>query len=219
MKPTDRLGIDQFLTDFPGMSLKACQDDKLLLRGTFKFCGTPLAGAEICDSYELELEVPRCFPKESPSVKELEGKIPRDGTYHINPDNSLCLGSPLSILIRVAQEPTLSGFAAKCIVPFLYAVSKRLSDGGTLAFGELRHGKTGIADDYIEIFGLADSDDVAKALKTLATKRRVANKRPCPCQCGNRLGRCRYHHKLNSFRRFAPRSWFALQEQSLTSGR
>lgn len=217
MRPADCQGIEQFLNDYPGMALRPCRDDGIVIVGTFQFCGTPPGGPKICDSYELKLEVPKSFPKQFPTVKELQGKIPRDGTFHINPDDTLCLGSPLSILIRVAQAPTLSGFAGKCIVPFLYAVSKRLSDGSDFVFSELRHGNKGIFDDYTEVLGLRDPDDVTKALKALATRRRVANKQPCPCKCGKRLGGCRYHHKLNPFRKLASRSWFALQEQSLTN--
>ncbi|WP_460597696.1 ubiquitin-conjugating enzyme family protein [Geomonas sp. Red276] len=217
MRPADRQGVQRFLDDYPGMTLRPCRDKGVILRGTFTFCGTPPAATQICDAYELELEVPSSFPKEIPTVKETGGRIPRDGTFHINPDDTLCLGSPLSILIRVAQEPTLTGFASKCIVPFLYAVSKRLADGGGFAFSELRHGKRGILDDYVEVLDLSGPDDVVAALKLLAMRRRVANKQPCPCNCGKRLGRCRYHFKLNRFRGMAPRSWFAFEENSLTS--
>ena len=97
-----RLTAEQFLSEYPRMVLKPCRDQGLILHGTFDFCGTPPSGVEICDSYELELEVPISFPRGIPKVKEVAGKIPRDGTFHVNHDETLCLGSPLGILKRMA---------------------------------------------------------------------------------------------------------------------
>ena len=36
----------------------------------------------------------------------------------------------------------------------------------------------------------------------------VANKKPCPCGCGVRLGRCNKRFILNRYRNLAPRRWF-----------
>jgi hypothetical protein len=44
-----------------------------------------------------------------------------DGKHRINPDETLCLGSPLRLMMLVHAEPTLSGFASNCIVPYLYS--------------------------------------------------------------------------------------------------
>jgi len=116
---------------------------------------------------------------------------------------------------RIRQEPTLSGFASRCVVPFLYAVSKRLLDGEDFVFSELAHGKEGILEDYLDLLALVNLDQVSYAIELLGTKRRVANKKNCPCGCGKRLGECGYHRKLNVFRNLAPRSWFLLHLQSL----
>lgn len=218
MPSIDRHGLQQFLRDYPGMALRPCRHDGLILRGTFSFCASPQNGAEICGSYELELQVPPSFPKGIPKVKEVGGKIPRDPRFHVNNDDTLCLGSPLKILKKIAREPTLSGVAATCIVPFLYAVSNKLLHGGEFVFSELAHGEKGVIDDYLEMLELPDPDKVRYALKLLAMKRRVANKLPCPCNCGKRLGNCRYHFKVNDFRKLASRSWFSFHYRSPGTG-
>ena len=215
MKVQDRHDIANFLIDYPGMVTRPCRDNRILLRGTFTFCATPVAGSEICGAYELEIEVPASFPRGVPKVKELCQKIPRDGKHHVNHDDTLCLGSPLRLLKKIAECPTLPGFAEKCLVPFLYAVSKKLQGGGEFAFSELDHGEKGVVDDYMELFRLRSREEVLRALELAGMKRRIANKQPCPCQCGKRLGRCDFHHKLNQFQGLVPRSWFKVHRKNL----
>lgn len=147
--------------------------------------------------------MPGDFPSGVPKVKELAGKIPRDGKHHVNPDDTLCLGSPLRLRMLIRDEPTLSGFASNCMVPYLYWISTK-----RFAVGELAHGDAGIMADYMTLFGLSDPRQIIPALELLGMKKRIANKRPCPCNCGVRLGRCNIRFALNRFRSVAPRSWF-----------
>lgn len=165
--------------------------------------------------------VPTQFPKELPIVHELGGRIPRQGRYHINPDDfSLCLGSRLRLLITLAHEPTLIGFAKNCLIPYLYAVSHKLAQGGEFAFGELPHGSTGELADYGDLLGLHTTNQVMKAIRYLGMKKRRANKLPCACGCGQRLGACAFNERIRKLRRVAERAWFRqlLSELSRTYG-
>lgn len=200
--------LSQFLDDYPGMSTAPCSDAGTCLRGKFRFKASVSDSDEIEDTYKLEIFVPDKFPKALPKVKETGEKIPRDGNFHVNSDGSLCLGSPLRLLKKVHSAPSLTGFADKCLVPYLYAVSYKLMHGGDFVFGELAHGDQGIVDDYSIMLGLQERNQITQAIQLLGAKKRIANKRPCPCGCGKRLGACRFHHKLNEFRKMAPVSWF-----------
>lgn len=215
MKTRDPFEIERFLKGYPGMVTKPCRDNSMVFRGKFSFCATPAAGPEICDSYELEIKVSESFPREIPTVREVGHRIPRDGKHHVNPDDSLCLGAPLRLRNKIAESPSLSGFAEKCLVPFLYAMSRKLQGGGEFAFSELAHGEEGVVDDYMDLFGLGSKEEVIRALELAGMKRRIANKQPCPCQCGKRLGVCDFHHKLNQIRGLAPRSWFKMHLKNL----
>lgn len=201
-------GLSQFLDDYPGMSTAPCSDACVCLRGKFRFKANVSGSDEIEDSYKLEIIVPDKFPPALPKVKETGGKIPRDGNFHVNPDGSLCLGSPLRLLKKVYSTPSVNGFADKCLVPYLYAISYKLKNGGDFVFGELAHGDQGIVDDYSNILGLKERSQITQAIQLLGVKKRIANKKPCPCGCGKRLGACSFHHKLNEFRKMAPVSWF-----------
>lgn len=200
--------LSQFLSDYPGMSTASCSDAGVCLRGKFRFKADVSGGDEIDDSYKLEIVVPDKFPQALPKVKETGGKIPRDGNFHVNPDGTLCLGSPLRLLRKVHSTPNLTGFADKCLVPYLYAVSYKLMHGGNFVFGELAHGDQGIVDDYSVMLGLKERHQITQAIQLLGIKKRIANKKPCPCGCGKRLGVCPFRHKLNEFRKMAPVSWF-----------
>jgi hypothetical protein len=79
---------------------------------------------------------------------------------------------------------------------------------GIFPFGELDHGKQGVIADYLNLFGLSTEEQIEQALSLLGVKKRLANKKPCPCGCGKRLGTCRFHHRINDFRKVAARSWF-----------
>ncbi len=200
--------LSQFLSDYPGMSITLCSDAGVYLRGKFRFKANVSGGDELEDSYKLEIVVPDKFPQALPRVKETGGKIPRDGNFHVNPDGTLCLGSPLRLLRKVHSSPSLTGFAEKCLVPYLYAVSCKLRHGGDFVFGELAHGDQGIVDDYSVMLGLKERHQITRAIHLLGMKKRIANKKPCPCGCGKRHGTCPFHHKLNEFRKMAPVSWF-----------
>ena len=200
------------------MQLKPLKGLDLLVAGNFCFHGTFKGEQDIIDSYRIEIKIPNKFPKALPIVRETGSKIPNDGNHHLNSDGTLCLGSPLRLLQQLQSNPTILGFAEKCLVPFLYAMSNKLQNGKGFIFDELAHGKQGIADDYSAIFGIDNRDQAVHTLKLLGMKKRIANKKLCPCGCGNRLGVCKFRFKLKSYRKMAPRSWFAGHSREIETG-
>lgn len=192
----------------------------LLIRGQFAFVAEHAAAGVITDAFDLRIEVPTAFPAAIPRVTEIGGRIPRDGQHHINPgDDTLCLGSPIGLLLKIARKPSLLGFAELCLVPYLYAVSHKLSHGGPFIFGELAHGGPGVLADYLGIFGLKKPEQIFEALTFLGMKKRRANKRPCPCGCRLRLGRCPFNIRLAAIRRLASRPWFRAESATLSLSR
>ena len=211
MGSNDIPGLTDFLRDYPQMVIRPAAAG-LLLRGQFAFTASAALYKPITDSYSLKIEVPREFPRALPKVTELANKIPRNGFFHVNGnDDSLCLGSPLRLLLSVSKHPTLVGFAESCLVPYLYAISHKLQFGGPFIFNELAHGNPGILADYADLFGLKTQTQAASAIRMLGMRKRLANKLPCPCGCGKRLGRCRLHHQLNGLRKLTSRAWFCSQ--------
>lgn len=197
-------GVRKFLKSQPRMVLLPAKSCSLNLEGFYEFAAIDEHGNETCDSYKLRIEIPENFPREIPTVFEVGQKIPRTPENHVNPDGSLCLGSPLRLKILTNSDKTLLGFASNCIFPFLYAHSI-----GRFLFGELSHGLAGLIEDYKEMLDLQTERQVIQFFTLASLRRRIANKRKCPCGCGRRLGVCEFRHKINFFRSIAPRSWFA----------
>ncbi len=201
-------GVEEFLSDYPGMAIKPATLSKLVLKGVFSFTATTKNKIIVTDSYRLDIKVPFNFPHDLPDVSEIDNKIPQEPEYHVNPDGTLCLGSPLRQLWLIAKKPTMTGFAENCIVPYLYSISYKLKHGGELPWGDLDHGLPGERSDYIDLLGVKTIAQVIYVLKLLGMKKRRANKKMCPCGCGKRVGVCRYNYKLKEFRGLAGRPWF-----------
>ncbi len=120
--------------------------------------------------------MPAAFPRDLPRVTETGRRIPREGEHHVNPtDDTLCLGSPLSLLLKLSTDPTLNGFAETCLVPYLHAVSYKLRHGGPFPFGELAHGTPGVLTDYRSLLCLKDDEQAREAVRLLGMKKRRAN--------------------------------------------
>jgi hypothetical protein len=199
------------------MSLAPSRTAKTVLSGQFSFRRTYQGTNEISEVYEIRVQVDVGFPKVPPIIEEIGRKIKRTAEYHVNPDGSLCLGSPIRLRAILANEPTLCAFVEKCLVPYLYAMTYKMRHGGKLIFGELAHGDSGEIEDYETLFQVRGKGAVLNALKALSLKKRIANKRQCPCNCGQRLGKCRTHKVLNPFRKIYPRCSYAAIYRRLNS--
>lgn len=173
-------------------------------------------GVEVADVYELDLKVPEKFPKELPVATEVGGRVPRSPDNHVNPDGSLCLGSPLHLLVELSEDATLVGYFKHCLVPYLYALTRHLDGSEPWIFGELEHGDDGLYEDYAKLLGIKSPEQVRKTLKILSLQKRRANRKPCPCGCGRPVGGCRFNRRLAKLRRMAHRSWFREQLESLS---
>lgn len=200
--------IEEFLEEYPLMSIKPSVDDSIILEGKFWFLVTTDKQETVEDAYQLRVIIPFLFPKVLPSVWELGKRIPRDGNHHVNPDGTLCLGSPLRLLSIIHNDPTVKGFAINCLEPFLFAVTMKLRGREQFEFGELAHGNEGIMEDYADLLRLDNQTKVLAAIHLLGIKKRIANKKICPCGCKRRLGACHFHNRLNKFRNMASPSWF-----------
>jgi len=189
------------------MGIRPDGSEHTVLAGDFEIDAVVPGGARVQDSFRLKIHIPPRYPEEVPRVFETGGRIPRGGRDHVNDDGSLCLGSPLRLMMHLGEDPSLVAFARHCIIPFLYAFSHRQQKGGELVFGELAHAIPGLLDDYGGILKLKEPKKIAQALKRVLEKKRIANKRPCPCGCKRRLGKCDLHNRINLLRKLVPKSW------------
>ena len=207
MRHWGALGLENFLAAHPRIRIIEINNDQLVLAGEYHLKAR-LAGSQLVDrTYKLRLICPRDYPKKLPKVIDEEKYFSRNQEYHTYSDGSFCLGSELKIKLLLQGNHSLTVFFEEIIDRFLYSVTHRI-EFGVFPYGELAHGEQGLIDDYGEMFGLNGKLAVVRALHALGKRKREANKFPCPCCCGLRLGCCDYRFVLNKFRNIDRRRWF-----------
>lgn len=207
----DRWGLQAVLGRYPGLRLRPSTSDVIIIAGTLAFAANGPGGERISDEYDVRLTVPRRFPAGIPSVWETAGRIPRG--YHKLDDGSLCLGAPTTLQLQIYRHASVLGFVERCLIPYLYSHSY-FEQHRTMPFGELDHGAKGLRQDLAVLFGTRDHQAVHAFVHLAGMKRRLANKQPCPCASGLRVGRC-HHRSINHLREQLGRPWFRQLHYSL----
>lgn len=168
----------------------------LRVEGALRFCANGKATEVIEDGYDIRIEAPADFPARMALAWETGGRIPED--YHKLTNGALCLGSRIGLRLQMGGAPSLLRFVERCVIPYLYGYSYSVKHGAP-PFGELAHGELGSLQDLAGLLGVEDLALAARYSTLAATKRRCANKKPCPCGSGRRLGRC-HNRRVNALR-------------------
>jgi hypothetical protein len=198
------------------MSVDPATGGPTVLRGTFAFEAT-WDGVDVKDAYELRIEL-ASYPQTLPRVFETGGRIDRKADEHVFAESGrLCLGSELRLRQKIGLRLDLLRFADECIVPFLYAATRRKAEG-RFVLGELSHGHAGLYEDYQDLFGVSGEEAVLSTLRILATTPSSAARHPCPCGCGKRLGQCKFRDRIADIRRLAPRKVFENMNRAFRVG-
>jgi len=209
-------GIDSLLTTHPGLRLAPSRDESIRVTGRIRFTAFINGFETIEDNYELEISIPPAFPEEVPLVLETGGRIPQD--WHRNPGKSLCLGSPTTVRLMTIRAKTMDNFVKVLVVPYLYKRSY-FERHQTVPMGELDHGMKGVLKEFVDLFGTSEDQAAMSMVFLTSLRRRVANKRPCPCGVGKPLGRCKHRWKINELRKELGRGWFKNQFRQIEEWR
>jgi hypothetical protein len=196
--------LAELLAKFPHLAVRPdrkdkdfTDDDELRVVGSLALDDVELRGfPRLSGAYRIKIVVPRAFPTSLPRAYAVQGSVPK--SYHTYSDGSLCLGAPLHIRSIVNRTPTLLGFVSGCVVPYLYR-HKHIQALGRAPWDELDHGAPGLLQYYERVLGTSDPRACVEFLRLGGLRKRVANKRPCPCASGVRLGMC-HHLRLNRLR-------------------
>jgi hypothetical protein len=198
-------GVEELLQEYPELRLQPTKRDETIIAGSLEFSAQTRDQKLISDRYEISISVPPDYPRAIPLVRETVMRIPRD--FHKLDSGHLCLGSPTRLRLILAETPSLLSFVERCVIPYLYGYAI-VETGGVLPFGELSHGARGLRDNLASMLGIDDDLVLLGFVRLLAMKKRKANKLPCPCGTGMRLGRC-HKRKLNRLREKLGRGWFS----------
>ena len=209
LKPSQ---LDRFLDRYPDFARRSTREGGVRFLGHFERIVTADGLPDIDFAYRLEIHVSDGFPDVVPRVFEASGRIPKD--YHRLNDGAFCLGSRLRLAIGLHRQPDLVVFFEDFVIPYLYRYA-HLEKFGKEPWPDLPHNAAGLLVDNARILRASSPEMCIGFLELLSVRKRVANKRPCPCGAGVRLGRCRHHHMLNALRPVKPRWWFKVEAKDL----
>lgn len=199
----EQLQVETVLDRYAGLRITPTRADELRLVGPLAFQVKGPDGETIEDEYDVEIRVSPRFPVGVPLVRETGGRI--DEAYHKLDDGALCLGAPTELRLILQRSPTLVTFVERILIPYLYGHSYCLKHG-KMPYGELGHGHAGIRDFFAATFGACGATRPEEFLRLAGLQKRRANKQPCPCDSGFRLGRC-HNRRVNNFRTQMGRLW------------
>ena len=173
---------------FIGLELINAEDESFMVSGNLSFSHSH-DGKTIEDDYDVEIVIPNDYPQNPPAVKETSNKIPRNKDNHVNPeDGTLCLGAPLAVKRKFAQQRNLLWFVIEQVISFLFLYSYK-RDYGSSPFGELSHGARGLLEYYKELFSVHDNLQVLGLLKILADNN-YRGHALCPCGSTKKVRFC-----------------------------
>jgi hypothetical protein len=207
-----RSEVGVLLARYDGLRLLPSSGMTTRIAGTLTFRAEGRKSPPIEDSYDVRIEVPHEFPDRMALAWETGGTIL--ATYHKLDNGALCLGSRIRLRLQTAGSPSVLRFVERCVIPYLYGYSHFLKTG-KMPFGELDHGELGSLQDLASLLGMEMGPAIPYCV--LATvKRRRANKQPCPCGSGRRLGRC-HNQKVNMLRDRVGRLVLVKEMQTIAS--
>lgn len=209
--------LTNFLERNPQMSLAPSHNNEYVVKGLLSLDIKSVTNGDIKDEFLIKIVIPKRFPKDTPTIYEMEGRFPKNADFHTFLDGSLCLGSPLSLKKRLMDNPSLDGYIDSCVVPYFYAMALKLQGKETFIFGELPHGQVGIIEDYLEIFGLKYIEQLIQLLGILSLKPNKGNKMKCPCGCNRIVTKCGLHKKIVEYRGVLTRREYDKEREDLVT--
>lgn len=197
-----RWQLNELLRRYPELRIVP-DDHALVLRGRLPFRVVGPNDVYLEDAYRVELSFLPDFPNDIPAARETDGRIPKD--YHKLVGNLLCVAVPTEIRIKLKFSPTLRVYVEDFLIPYLYGYSY-YEKFGDVPYGQLDH-EQGIRQYLAELFRSPRIERAQEFVRCAAMKKRRANKLPCPCGSGRRMGRC-HNGIVNSLRNRLGRKWF-----------
>lgn len=154
--------------------------DNAVISGVISFTCN-VKNAIIRDWFLIKINVPNTFPDALPCVEEIDNRIPRISSCHVNPDGTLCLGIPLEIYNEIQKNNNpLFFYVDTYIVDFLAQYSF-YEKKHFWPYGEYEHGGFGILNYYLQEFKVQSWELVYILLKILALNIDFKGNEKCPC--------------------------------------
>lgn len=140
-------------------------------------------------SYQIEIRVPKTYPKDLPLLVETGGNIERNIDWHISKEGVCCVGTEARQYRDMADGLSLIKWIELFVIPYLanHAYKK---DKQYYVDGELAHGEPGLFQDYASCFGLKEPCEVIQRLQYILKYDKLSLNSSCFCESGKKYKRC-----------------------------
>jgi hypothetical protein len=169
----------------------------IMILGSFEFQAV-YGQRQINDIFQLKIVFPHDYPDNVPATYETAHRI---RNFHINPDMTLCLGSPLELHAIYFENPCLETYINKILIPY-FVRYVHFEKTGHVLYGELEHGRKGLLRYIRDLTGTRD-DVLAKYLLELYLMGTADTSFECPC--GSRLVFSDCHKKRLQSLQYVPK--------------
>ena len=207
-----RSEIAELLARYPGLRLVPSGSMALRVEGTLRFCANGKKTEVIEDGYDVRIEAPEKFPERMALAWETGGRIPPD--YHKLTNGALCLGSRVRLAAADGRVAVASALRRALRDP----VPLRLFVFGEARRAALRRTWRTASSARSRTWPVCSASRTWLLPSAIAcwprTKRRRANKQPCPCGSGRRLGRC-HNRRVNALRKRVGRAVLASEMRTI----
>lgn len=159
------------------------ENDVVLIRGALHL-------PELNDFYSIEIEILPDYPKSVPLVREIGGRIPRNGERHIWTSGDCCLFVEEENFRYYPEGTTIKDFIQK-VVTGHFINQKHFELTGKWLNGDRSHGLKGKLEFYKEELGTKNLRIIFSFIQNLA-KDTIRDYQICFCGSMKKLGNCHF---------------------------
>ena len=195
-RPYEYASFQQEVRDaFPTLYV-IVQNGTVFIRGSLILEGS---AGKIIDQYQIEIEIPADYPRNTPTVRETGGRLSKIADRHFDPvKQTACLFFRDEKYRYYPKGTSISKFIQNLVKKFFYWQTDYDLNGGNPSFGGRGHGVNAVVEFYSELLDTKDLQVISKFLKYLGAKK-VKRDWRCYCGSGKKISTC-HLAKLNDLR-------------------
>ena len=179
--------IKELINSYPQLKIINETADKYVVAGKV-FINAQYNNIQLADSFDIEINVFKDFPKRIPDIIEKSQKIPSN-FEHVNSDRTLCLAVDTDMLINLKESKNLLIWFNKYVVSFFFTCMF-FDRYGKFPYGERSHGDEGVIEFYKEIFNTENIEAIFRLLQFATGKEKQSKNSLCPCGSHIKYRKC-----------------------------
>lgn len=140
-------------------------------------------------SFKVRIDIQNDYPESLPSITDVEGIIPRSADWHINADQTCCVGTLAEQHQKLGGRISLLNWVSEFAVPYFANFIYR-KEKGKYYNGEWSHGAQGIFEYYFQLFGISNIHLLLDRLYLVCGVKKYNLNGRCFCNSGKKYKRC-----------------------------